>query len=475
MRGAWIVICLTACQGQLQLRAPGPTVDDEIAADLERYVKALKSKNAAVCLDAVDYLPYFGRAAVPGLIAALGSSDPNARGWAAAALGRIPDVRAVVPLIALVDDRAPLQVFVLSDDGEERHSAYDNEAYSVGQQAQIALVAISGQRFQHKSEWEKWWAGNAATFVAPEPEPFLEPMPLPPQARWLKGLKICVDPGHGGDMHKRGYKRGPTSMSEAEVNLRVARFLRDFLQQAGVTVVMTRGSDREVDLKIRAQMAAGCDLFLSVHHNWSPRLQAQATTTWYHESQDHKPASVDLARYVQEETIRQVEPGEFPRGGGLMADTLMYNTGFAVLRHLPADVPGCLVETTYYSNLAMERKLRDIAFNRREAYGMFLGIVRYVYYGIPRAEIAEVNADVLRAQTYDGLEDRREWASAHRVLSEYVRVKIDGAVVPCQYDPATGRIEVKGPFGSGEHEAVVELINVHKNHSWPKPLKFTVR
>jgi len=53
--------------------------------------------------------------------------------------------------------------------------------------------------------------------------------PIPTYAKFLKGVKICLNPGHGGDADQRGFKRGPTGVREAEMNLRVARYLRDFL------------------------------------------------------------------------------------------------------------------------------------------------------------------------------------------------------------------------------------------------------
>lgn len=476
MRLVLAAVWLASCGPVSRVQDAGspPAVDAEVEADIRRYVRSLGSTNAAVSMDAVDYLPYFGRAAVPALVEALGDANANARGFAAAALARIPDARAVPGLVALVEDKAPLQLFVLSEDGSERHPAYDNAAYTVAQQAGQALAAVTGKRFKSRAEWDAWWRESGASFSAPEPEPLVPAIALPPHARWLRGVKVCIDPGHGGDMHKRGYKRGPTYLSEAETNLRVCRFLRDLLVQAGATVVMTRASDRDIDLKARAELAAGCDLFLSVHHNWSPSLEAQGTTTWHHKSQDVKPASVDLARYVQEETVRAVDPRDVPRAGGLMSDQLMYENGFGVLRQLPDDVPGCLVETTYYSNLAMERRLRDIDFNRREAHGMFLGLAKYLYYGVPRAEIVKAGPSLVTLQVFDGLEGRGQWSKPYRILSDFIRVRVDGAVVPHAYRAGEGQIDVAGPFASGAHVVVVDLINIHKNHSWPKRLTFGV-
>src|SRR5205814_5825946 len=108
-------------------------------------------------------------------------------------------------------------------------------------------LAITSQRFTKVADWKAWWERERATFQAP---PLAEPeaLPLLPQARWLKGVRICLDPGHGGDRQKPGYKRGLTYLSEADLNLRVARYLRDFLEGAGAVVVMTRYGDKDIDL-----------------------------------------------------------------------------------------------------------------------------------------------------------------------------------------------------------------------------------
>lgn len=91
------LLALTACHGTREpptpALKPGPElpvlkqdVQQEIDTDIRRYVKRLESKNAAVCLDAVEYLPYFGQAAVPALLEELKSENPNGRALAAAAL-----------------------------------------------------------------------------------------------------------------------------------------------------------------------------------------------------------------------------------------------------------------------------------------------------------------------------------------------------------------------------------------------------
>ncbi len=464
-----LLFMLFGCQS-----SPDPRPIDERESEIRRYVQRLESKNAHVSLDAADYLPYFGRDAVPALIEELKSPNGNGRALAAATLARIPDPRAVEPLLALLDDPGTLELNVLSDDGESLHGAYDNPlADFVQQQARAALQSITGQRWSRKEDWEKWWNRNRETFEPP-PREAKSPGSIPSHARRLKGLKICVDAGHGGDTQKRGFKRGPTYASEAEINLRVARFLRDFLAAHGAMVTMTRDSDKDVSLADRAKTAANHDFFLSIHHNWSPRLDAESTTTWYHLTPDHQPAAIDLARYVERAVLQAIDVNE-PRAGGLLSDGLMYETGFGVLRQLPADVPGCLCEMTYYSNLALERKLRDIEFNRREAYGLFLGIAEYVYYGLPRAELASNESRLLTFRVFDGLEDRGEWAKPFKIFRDHICVKIDGKTVPHEYDEKSGTISVKHDLASGPHEALVAILNLHKNHSLPKPIRFETK
>lgn len=455
-----------ACQN------PSAQPDD---SEIRRYVKRLESKNASVSLDAMEYLPYFGTDAVPALIEELKSPSSNGRALAAATLARIPDRRAVEPLFALLDDPGTLELNVLSDDGETVHGAYDNPLPDfVQQQARIALAAITGKRFAKKEEWEAWWKENGESFQ-PKPRAPRKSEPAPEHAKWLKGVRICLDPGHGGDTQKRGFKRGPTYASEAEINLRVARFLRDLLVEHGAIVTMTRDADVDVTHEDRAKKSAGHDFFLSIHHNWSPRFDSAATTTWYHLTPDHQPAATDLARYVEKHVLASIGVDEIPRAGGLMSDGLMYTEGFAVLRHLPSEVPGCLCEMTYYSNLTLERKLRDIEFNRTEARGLFLGIAEYVYYGLPRAALKSSETTVARFQVFDGLEERGEWAKPFKVFKDHISVKIDGRAFPFEYDEKTGVLSVKHDLPPGRHEARIALINIHKNHSLPKSIPFEVK
>ena len=80
-------------------------------------------------------------------------------------------------------------------------------------------------------------------------------VPHHPAEKYLKDMEIVLDPGHGGQAYKKGYKRGPTGVREAEMNWRVAKLLEKLLVDAGAHVTLTRDGDVFVDLKDRAQIA----------------------------------------------------------------------------------------------------------------------------------------------------------------------------------------------------------------------------
>jgi len=81
----------------------------------------------------------------------------------------------------------------------------------------------------------------------------------------LKGRRIMLDPGHGGDdcgAVRHGVK-------ESHLNLSAALYLRKFLELSGADVIMTRDTDEAVSLNARfdAIDKVKPDLFISMHHN----------------------------------------------------------------------------------------------------------------------------------------------------------------------------------------------------------------
>jgi len=113
----------------------------------------------------------------------------------------------------------------------------------------------------------------------------------------LGGLKICVDPGHGG---KELGAIGPSGVTESWINLAISLKLRTLLEKAGAQVVMTRTGDQDVSLdeRVRIANANKVDILMSVHNNSlpdgrDPWRERGTSTYWYH------PQSTELGRCLK--------------------------------------------------------------------------------------------------------------------------------------------------------------------------------
>ncbi len=286
--------------------------------------------------------------------------------------------------------------------------------------------------------------------VLPKPD-----SPIPPYAAFLKGVTIVLDPGHVGQIDPGGgWKRGPTGLREAEVNLRVAQYLRGFLRAAGARVIMTREVDRclnlsnGADLRQRVEVAneAEADLLLSIHHNAVGTPRPNYTSLFYHESTDGGLAGLCAARHLLTglgDALRL----ESHLPCAVLSDRLLYDNGLALLRD--ARVPAVLSEASFHSNPDEESRLRDPVYNRREAYGLFLGLARWAQSGLPRVRLAHPyrrgDREVL-VTLDDGISGRGGWgAELGKILADSIVVRLDGEYVACQFDARRSELRVPLP------------------------------
>ena len=308
---------------------------------------------------------------------------------------------------------------------------------------------------------------------------------IPPYARHLKGFKICLDPGHGGQGHIPYYKRGPTGLREAEINLKVAFYLREMLEQAEATVIMTRVDDSYISLPERSQIANEnqVDFFISLHHNGiDDKPEVNYTSTWYHGDADDSRTSLDLARYIQQGVSDALR---LPKSAstGLYSDKLIVVSGFGVLRLTKC--PAVVCEASFYTNPEEEARLKQDDYLKREAYGYFLGIARYVEAGFPKGvlitpkheSVIQTKIPSLKIQVKDGLHERGAWMlKRQQIFTNTIQVKIDSMNVPFKYDRDTDiiTVHIKEPLSNGIHLVQTELVNYYGNHSLPKPQQFKV-
>lgn len=315
-----------------------------------------------------------------------------------------------------------------------------------------------------------------------QPEPAFA---LPPYARHLSEVTVVLDPGHGGRGDREGWKCGPTGLREAEVNLRVALFLRDFLTAAGANAVLTRTTDvyldpdEKVDLQKRVAIANQhrADLFLSIHHNGSDTSpEANYTSVFYHGTPDDNPASLSAARHLLT-GLNDALRLEQHLGCALVSDCAIYaQGGFAVLR--AAQVPAVLTEASFHSNPQEEQRLRERLYNRREAYGLFLGLARWAQAGLPRVQLIKpADGVVAPGQTVvlqldDGLSARGGLGhKLPKTLARSLVVELDGRAVPHTVDFGKGelRVRLKRKLPGESARLYVDFANVfgqHVLHPW---------
>jgi len=185
----------------------------------------------------------------------------------------------------------------------------------------------------------------------------------PDLLRGLRGLTICVDPGHAlapGAI-------GPTGLTEKEANLAIALELQRQLESEGATVVMTRTADVEVDLYDRPAIAraAEADIFVSVHNNAVPDginpYYSNGTSSYY-----YRPHSHQLARAIHHRLLRATR----------LPDYGLYHANFAVLR--PTQYPSVLVECAFMILPEQEESLRQEKFQRRIARAITHGLQDFI-------------------------------------------------------------------------------------------------
>lgn len=174
----------------------------------------------------------------------------------------------------------------------------------------------------------------------------------------MKGLTIVVDAGHGG--HDSGAP-GQKSL-EKDHALDIAKRLRNYLQNMGAKVLMTRDDDTFISLEGRVAFANShkADIFFSVHLN-SYSSSSTGSETYYYTSQ-----SKNLAYEVQK---------------SLAAASGLPNRGvktarFYVIRH--TTMPSVLTESCFISNPKEEALVMQPAFRDKLARGMAQGIANYV-------------------------------------------------------------------------------------------------
>jgi len=193
----------------------------------------------------------------------------------------------------------------------------------------------------------------------------------------MSGRIITLDAGHGGPDGGASSKSG---VVEKDVNLAITMYLRDYLQQAGAVVYMTREDDTDLaapdttklrqrkreDLKARADLIADkkSDLFVSIHMNAMQSGKWSGAQTFYY---PNHPDNYTLAGLIQSEIKRNL--GNTDRVVKQMTTTYL-------LKELK--MPSALVEVGFLSNPQEAALLKDAKYQKKVAASIYQGILRYL-------------------------------------------------------------------------------------------------
>lgn len=286
---------------------------------------------------------------------------------------------------------------------------------------------------------------------------------------FLSGKKIFLDPGHGGT-DRRG-KGNLKMVVEADINLSVALALREYLQQAGAVVMMSRVGDTPVDLKERSEMAnrSDADIFISIHHNAPGRDSddwINYTSTYYHATEkdyEFEPCQRDMARYVQRDLAYVMDnPGGLGSFDGTYSDYNIYpKEGFSVLRRTKK--PAILLECGFFTNNFEERRLAKEEYNRIQAWGIFRGLGRYFKSGIPT--ITQLESD----KGVDGeTELRFALKDKSGIDARSIRTFVDSVETSFYFNENDGTLTIRLTADkAGEREIRIICANKNGNHAFP--------
>ena len=193
----------------------------------------------------------------------------------------------------------------------------------------------------------------------------------------LTGKTIVIDPGHGGP---DGGAKGIDGTHEKGISLAVSEKLRDYLQQSGALVYLTREEDKDLadtdtrglskrkseDIRKRLQFIHDkeADFFVTIHLNAIPSPRWSGAQTFYYPK---FPESKHLAQMIQAEIVRNLENTD---------RVALSINGIYLLKN--AEIPGSLVEIGFLSNEEERELLKQEGYQRQMAGSIYEGILRYM-------------------------------------------------------------------------------------------------
>ena len=185
----------------------------------------------------------------------------------------------------------------------------------------------------------------------------------------VKKKIIVIDPGHGG------FDSGAVSSSgtrEDELNLKVAKKLKRYLQEHDASVLLTRETDEALaankadDMRERVRIIRenSPDVVVSIHMNKFPQTQYFGGQTFYMTGSEEGKT---LAQSIQTQLLENLIEGN-NRQIKAASNLLILKAGNA---------PTVIVECGFLSNVKEEAMLKTNDYQDKIAWSIFNGILDY--------------------------------------------------------------------------------------------------
>lgn len=200
-------------------------------------------------------------------------------------------------------------------------------------------------------------------------------------AQSLAGVKICVNPGHGGhDSNDRFISE--TGFWESDGNLGKGLKLREILEGLGATVVMTRTENKTSDDLPLSQIVAianaqNVDYFQSIHSNASGGTRNANYTLILFQGRDNAPTypgSLTMGNYLADEIFKSNRTTYKTVRG----DFDFYGTGqpyLGVFKGL--NMPGTLSEGSFHDYVPESFRLKNTSYLHHEAWAIARSFLKY--------------------------------------------------------------------------------------------------
>src|SRR5690606_25154703 len=185
----------------------------------------------------------------------------------------------------------------------------------------------------------------------------------------LRGKRIVIDPGHGGD--DPGVE--VAGVREADIAWDLARRLEGRMKATGMEALISRGPHHSLTESERARFAndAGADLFLSLHSDKNSSPEAQGVATFHFGTGNGTTSTVGelLAGYIQRELVARTG----------FKDCRAHPKTWEILRLTRG--PAVRVEIGYLTNERDRLRLSDPAFRDIVAEGILVAVKRLYLLG----------------------------------------------------------------------------------------------